>query len=254
LQASGNIQLTNAYGTANEPPREKGEQAVTEQADTVGTQVGGPAASAGAHVREQAEALRASSASSERLNAATQKAKVQAKHVQEEAAVRGRKAARRAAKEAKKRSAQAKAQAPAVAAAAREKGVQALEVARERGGEALLAAFDTDAGKKLAHTQPGAVLKAKLTARKRRRRRLALLLLIPAAAAAAFKALNARRGGAEASDPYGDAPLAPPTTPAAAAPPAPLVTPIPVETAAAEAEAAKPEAAEGDDKPGPNAP
>jgi hypothetical protein len=220
---------------------------VTDQTDAATKQALATAEHASARVREQAEALRASIASSERLNAATQKAKVQAKHVQEEAAkrghqlgeeaaVRGKKAARIAAKEAKKRGAQAKAQAPVVAATALEKGAQALEVARERGGEALLAALETDTGKKLAHTPAGAALKSKLPARKRRRRKFFLLLLVPAAAAAAFKALSAKRGSGTgaSSDPYGDAPIASPAAPPASSSPTDTVAPGTAGTAAGE--------------------
>ncbi len=191
---------------------------MSDQIGAAGKTVAGVAETAAIQVREQAEALRASIAQSEKFNAAAETARQQAKRV---------------GKEAKRAGAVAAAQAPVVAAAALEKGSHALEVARDRGTpvlqDALLSAFDTEAGKKLAHTSAGAALKSKLPARKRRWRKLLLLLVIPAAGGAAFKASQAKRsGGTPSTDPYGDAPVA---STAASTPPPVTVEPNTVGTA-----------------------
>ncbi|MCW2549802.1 MAG: hypothetical protein JWN96_4262 [Mycobacterium sp.] len=185
---------------------------MSDQTEAAGKKLSGLAEDAATQVKDQAEAVIASIASSEQVA----KAKTSARKVRkqaakkslelsEEAAARGKKAARHASEEAKKRGQAAIASAPAVAASARKsaakKSEHALEVARERGGELLLSALETDPGKRLANTQAGGALKTKLT-RKRRRRKIALLLALNGAGAVAFKQLRARKSESASASSY----------------------------------------------------
>jgi hypothetical protein len=185
---------------------------VSDQTEAASKKLSAVAEGAASQVKDQAEAVLASIASSDQLA----KAKKSARKVQkqaakrgheltEEAATRGKAAARQASDEARKRSQAAIAGAPAVAAAARKsatkKGEQVLEVALERGGELLLSALETDPGKRLASTQAGGALKSKLT-RSKRRRKIALLLALNGAGAVAFKQLRARKNGPATASSY----------------------------------------------------
>jgi hypothetical protein len=185
---------------------------VSDQTQAAGKKLGAVAEDTAAQVKDQAEAVIASIASSDQLAKAKKGArKVQKQaakkgiELSEEAATRGKAAARAASEEAKKRGQAAIASAPAVAASARKsaakKSEHALEVARERGGELLLSALETDTGKKLANTQAGGALKTKLT-RKRRRRKIALLLALNGAGAIAFKQLRARKSDSASASSY----------------------------------------------------
>lgn len=212
---------------------------MSDQTQAAGKKLGGIAEDAATQVKDQAEAVIASIASSEQLAKAKKSArKVQKQaakkglELSEEAATRGKAAARAASDEAKKRGQAAIASAPAVAASARKsaakKSEQALELARERGGELLLSALETDAGKKLAHTQAGGALKTKLT-RKRRRRKIALLLALNGAGAVAFKQLRARKSDSASANSYD---VGVPASTAALTPPTDTVAPGSTGTAA----------------------
>jgi hypothetical protein len=186
--------------------------AVSDQTEAAGKKLSAVAEDAASQVKDQAEAVIATIASSEQLAKAKKNArKVQKKaakrgfELSEEAAIRGKAVARHASEEAKKRGQAAIASAPAVAASARKSatktGEHVLEVARERGGELLLSALDTDPGKRLTSTQAGGALKSKLT-RKKRRRKIALLLALNGAGAVAFKQLRARKNGPATASSY----------------------------------------------------
>jgi hypothetical protein len=170
---------------------------VSDQSEAAGKKLSGLAEDAATQVKDQAEAVIASIASSEQVT----KAKKRARKVQKQAAKKGLELG----EEAKKRGQAAIASAPAVAAAARKsaakKGEHAFEVARERGGELLLSALESDPGKRLANTPAGGALKTKLT-RKRRRRKLALLLALNGAGAVAFKQLRARKSESVSASSY----------------------------------------------------
>jgi hypothetical protein len=185
---------------------------VSDQTDASGKKLSGLAEDAATQVKDQAEAVIASIASSDQVAKAKKTARKVRKQaakkgleLSEEAAVRGKAAARHASDEAKKRGQAAIASAPAVAASARKsaakKSEHALEVARERGGELLLSALESDPGKRLANTQAGSALKTKLT-RKRRRRKIALLLALNGAGAIAFKQLRARKSESASASSY----------------------------------------------------
>jgi hypothetical protein len=185
---------------------------VSDPTEAAGKKLSGIAEDAATQVKDQAEAVIASIASSDQLAKAKKSARKLQKQaakkgleLSEEAATRGKAAARLASEEAKKRGQAAIASAPAVAASARKsaakKGEQALEVARERGGELLLSALESDPGKRLANTQAGGALKSKLT-RKKRRRKIALLLALNGAGAVAFKQLRARKSESPSASPY----------------------------------------------------
>ena len=185
---------------------------MSEQTEAAGKKLSGIAEDAATQVKDQAEAVIASIASSDQLAKAKKSArKVQKQatkkglELSEEAATRGKAAARHASDEAKKRGQAAIAGAPAVAASARKsaakKSEHALEVAQKRGGELLLSALESDPGKRLVNTQAGGALKTKLT-RKRRRRKIALLLALNGAGAVAFKQLRARKGDSATASSY----------------------------------------------------
>ena len=194
---------------------------MSDQTEAASKKLSTVAEGAASQVKDQAEAVLASIASSEQLAKAKKSARLVRKQaakkgleLTEEAATRGKAAARQASDEARRRSQAAIAGAPAVAAAARKtatkKGEQVLEVARERGGELLLSALETDPGKRLASTHAGGALKSKLT-RSKRRRKIALLLALNGAGAVAFKQLRARKNGPATASSY-DVGVPPTTT------------------------------------------
>jgi hypothetical protein len=137
---------------------------VSDQSEAASKKLSGLAEDTATQVKDQAEAVIASIASSEQVA----KAKKSARKVQRQAA---------------------------------KKSEHAFEVARERGGDLLLSALESDPGKRLANTPAGGALKTKLT-RKRRRRKLALLLALNGAGAVAFKQLRARKSESVSASSY----------------------------------------------------